>query len=170
MRYLTEASELTKQRLDIIQELQDLRGSEMICYVTGDRPTNANIPGMVSQVSQEHLRFVYDHLDRLGEIDHLDLFIYTRGGDADVPWPMVTSFESSRPSSRPLVPYHCHSAGTLICLGADEILMGTGGTLSSVDPTTVNPFNPRDPLNPAIPLGISVEDVNRIHHPSSRSC
>jgi hypothetical protein len=37
--------------------------------------------------------------------------------------------------------------------------MGTGGTLSSVDPTTANQFNPRDPLNPAIPLGISVEDV-----------
>jgi len=43
--------------------------------------------------------------------------------------------------------------------GADEILMGTGGTLSSVDPTTANQFNPRDPLNPAIPLGISVENV-----------
>ena len=43
--------------------------------------------------------------------------------------------------------------------GADKILMGTGGTLSSVDPTTANQFNPRDPLNLAIPLGISVEDV-----------
>jgi hypothetical protein len=159
MSYLTEASELTKQRLDIIQELQDLRGSQMICYVTGDRPTNANIPGMSSQVSQEHLRFVYDHLDRLGEVDHLDLFIYTRGGDADVPWPMVNFIREFATKFTALVPYHCHSAGTLICLGADEILMGTGGTLSSVDPTTANQFNPRDPLNPAIPLGISVEDV-----------
>jgi len=99
--------------------------------------TNANIPGMVSQVSQEHLRFVYDHLDRLGEIDHLDLFIYTRGGDADVPWPMVNFIREFATKFSALVPYHCHSAGTLICLGADEILMGTGGTLSSVDPTTV---------------------------------
>lgn len=37
--------------------------------------------------------------------------------------------------------------------------MGTGGTLSSFDPTTANQFNPRDPLNPATPLGISIEDV-----------
>ncbi|HYB59806.1 MAG TPA: hypothetical protein VEB88_06125, partial [Candidatus Acidoferrales bacterium] len=72
MSYLTEASELTKQRLDIIKELQDLRGTEVLCYVTGDRPTNANIPGMLSQVTQDHLRFIYDHLERMGEIDHLD--------------------------------------------------------------------------------------------------
>lgn len=37
--------------------------------------------------------------------------------------------------------------------------MGTGGTLSSFDPTTANQFNRRDPLNPATPLGISIEDV-----------
>jgi hypothetical protein len=48
MSGLTEASDLTKQRFDIIKELQELRGSEVICYVTGDRPTNANIPGMSS--------------------------------------------------------------------------------------------------------------------------
>ena len=159
MSSLTEASELTRQRLEIIQELQDTRGTELICYVTGDRPTNANIPGMISQVSQEHLRFIYDHLDRLGATDHLDLFIYTRGGDADVPWPMVNFIREFTSKFSALVPYHCHSAGTLICLGADEILRGKGGTLSSVDPTTANQFNPRDPLNPAIPLGISVEDV-----------
>ncbi|MDD1721680.1 MAG: hypothetical protein LUP95_06830 [Euryarchaeota archaeon] len=159
MSLLTETSELTRQRLEIIQELQDIRGSEVICYVTGDRPTNANIPGMISQVSQEHLRFIYDHLARLGEIDHLDLFIYTRGGDADVPWPMVNFIREFASKFSALIPYHCHSAGTLICLGADDILMGKGATLSSVDPTTANQFNPRDPLNPAIPLGISVEDV-----------
>jgi hypothetical protein len=63
MSGLTEASDLTKQRLDIIKELQELRGGEIICYVTGDRPTNANIPSMSSQVSQDHLRFVYDRAD-----------------------------------------------------------------------------------------------------------
>ncbi len=159
MSSLTETSELTRQRLEIIQELQDIRGSEVLCYVTGDRPTNANIPGMISQVSQEHLRFLYDHLDRLGDVDHLDLFLYTRGGDADVPWPMVNFIREFAAKFSALVPYHCHSAGTLICLGADDILMGKGATLSSVDPTTANQFNPRDPLNPAMPLGISVEDV-----------
>lgn len=159
MSVIDEKSELQRQRLEIIQELQDIRGTQIICYITGDRPTNANIPGMVSQVSQEHLRILYDHLDHLGETNHIDLFIYTRGGDADVPWPMVSYIREFCSKFSVLVPYHCHSAGTLICLGADDILMGKAATLSSVDPTTVNPFNPRDPLNPNIPLGISVEDV-----------
>jgi serine dehydrogenase proteinase len=159
MSIIDEKSDLQRQRLEIIKELQEIRGTEVICYITADRPTNANIPGMVSQVSQEHLRIIYDHLDHIGETNHLDLFIYTRGGDADVPWPMISYIREFCSKFSVLVPYHCHSAGTLICLGADDILMGKAATLSSVDPTTANQFNPRDPLNPGIPLGISVEDV-----------
>ncbi|HYA60816.1 MAG TPA: hypothetical protein VED16_01910, partial [Candidatus Acidoferrum sp.] len=126
MSMIDEKSDLQRQRLEIIKELQDLRGTEVICYITADRPTNANIPGMGSQVSQEHLRIIYDHLDHIGETDHVDLFIYTRGGDADVPWPMVSYIREFCTKFSVLVPYHCHSAGTLICLGADDILMGKG--------------------------------------------
>ncbi len=63
-----------------------------------------------------------------------------------------------------LIPYRCHSAGTLISLGADEIIMTKLAELTPVDPTSENhPFNPRaqNPLNPAqqISLPVSVEDV-----------
>jgi hypothetical protein len=36
----------------------------------------------------------------------------------------------------------------MICLGADEIVMGKMGEISPVDPTTANVFNPIDPINP----------------------
>ncbi len=49
------------------------------------------------------------------------------------------------------------SAGTLICLGANQVVMGDAAQLSPVDPTTQNPFNPRDPQGNPVP--ISVEDV-----------
>ncbi len=59
-----------------------------------------------------------------------------------------------------LVPYKAHSAGTLICLGADTIVMGKLGELTPVDPTTGHPFNPQNPTNPQQRLEVSVEDLN----------
>jgi hypothetical protein len=59
-----------------------------------------------------------------------------------------------------LVPYKAHSAGTLICLGADTIVMGKLGELTPVDPTTGHPFNPQDQANPQQKLEVSVEDLN----------
>lgn len=59
-----------------------------------------------------------------------------------------------------LVPYHAHSAGTLMALGANKIVMGKMGELSPTDPTTGHPFNPQDPSNPQQKMEISVEDVN----------
>ncbi len=58
-----------------------------------------------------------------------------------------------------IVPYRAHSAGTLICLGADNIVMARLGELTPVDPSTANDFNPQNPLNPAARIPISVEDV-----------
>jgi hypothetical protein len=58
-----------------------------------------------------------------------------------------------------IVPFRAHSAGTLICLGADEVVMTDAAELSPIDPTTGNQFNPADPSNPQSRFGISVEDV-----------
>lgn len=63
-----------------------------------------------------------------------------------------------------LIPFRCHSAGTLISLGADEIVMTKLAELTPVDPTSEShPFNPKiqNPTNPnqTQPLPVSVEDL-----------
>jgi hypothetical protein len=58
-----------------------------------------------------------------------------------------------------IVPFRAHSGGTLICLGADEVIMTESAQLSPIDPTAGNQFNPSDPTNPQTRFGISVEDV-----------
>jgi hypothetical protein len=61
-----------------------------------------------------------------------------------------------------------HSAGTLICLGADEIVMGRMADLGPVDPSVANQFNPivetQDIAQGKLPaprprIPISVEDL-----------
>ncbi len=59
-----------------------------------------------------------------------------------------------------IIPYRAHSAGTLISIGADKIVMGRLGELSPVDPSTGHPFNPENPLNQKQKMEISVEDLN----------
>jgi len=52
------------------------------------------------------------------------------------------------------------SSGTLICLGANEIVMSKYGSLSPIDPTTANKFNPTNPHDGNKVVPISVEDVS----------
>lgn len=146
------------ERIEEIQKLEDKRGSKIICYLTGDRqqfPTN---------IGEDVIPILYRHLELIGDQDNIDLFIYTRGGDMVVPIRIVKLIRNYCKKFSVLVPYRCHSAGTLICLGADEIIMTKLGELTPVDPTsTAHPFNPKNPnpLNPIqqIPLPVSVEDV-----------
>src|SRR5262249_51150765 len=58
-----------------------------------------------------------------------------------------------------LVSFWAHSAGTLIALGADKIYMTRFGTLSPIDPSVANEFNPHDPASPDDRIPIAVEDV-----------
>jgi len=137
-------------RLRIIQEIQAKRkGSKVLVYFTGDRP------GRETQIAEDIIPIIHDHLQRFGNVKDLDLFIYTRGGIIFAPWRLVTLAREFTGHLSVLVPFRCHSAGTLIALGANEIVMTNMGELSPVDPQFVNPGGG---VNPAGDRR-SVEDV-----------
>jgi hypothetical protein len=139
---------------DIIKKLETERGSRIISYITGDRqPFATNIAGDV-------VPLLGNLLDEMGKVKKISLFLYTLGGDMLTPFRVVKLIRNHCDEFEVLVPYKAHSAGTLICLGADKIVMSKLGELSPVDPTTGHPFNPQNPQNPQQPLGISVEDLN----------
>jgi hypothetical protein len=141
------------QRLAHIRELEKIRGSRIISYLTGDRGIAA------TPIADDVLRIVYDHLTAIRQVDQIDIVIYSRGGDAMLPWPLVNTIRSFCKRFCVLVPFRAHSAATLIGLGADEIVMTPIAQLTPVEPTITMPFNPPDPANPGRQLGINVEDV-----------
>ena len=57
-----------------------------------------------------------------------------------------------------MIPYRCHSAGTIAVLGADAIVMGPKAELGPIDTTMNTPYNPTHPKTGET-LPISVEDV-----------
>lgn len=139
---------------NLIQKIEKARNSKVITYVTGDRQP------FVTKVAEDIIPIFAKHLEKIGKQDKISLFLYTRGGDMITPIRLIKLMRSYANEIEMIIPYRAHSAGTLISIGADKIVMGRLGELSPVDPSTGHPFNPENPLNQKQKMEISVEDLN----------
>lgn len=144
---------LRNKRLSLIRAIEKKRNSKVITYVTNDR---LNLQTMIAE---DVVPIINDHLraTKVGKDTKIDLFIYSRGGDSDVPWSLVSLFREYVPngSFNVLIPYKAHSAATLISLGADEIVMSRKAEMGPID-ATITQIDPQTQR----PNSISVEDVN----------
>ena len=139
---------------NLIQKIEDKRNSKVITYVTGDRQP------FVTKVAEDIIPIFARHLEKIGRQKTISLFLYTRGGDMITPIRLIKLIRSYADEVEMIIPYRAHSAGTLISIGADKIVMGRLGELSPVDPSTGHPFNPENPINKKQKMEISVEDLN----------
>lgn len=144
-----------KTRKEIMQKLEKAINAKVLTLVTGDRS------GMETRIAPDILPLVSEHISHIGPQDEIALFIYTPGGDTIAGWGMVNLIRQYCKKLKVLVPFRSLSCGTLISLGADEIVMGKRGLLSPVDPSVASPFNPTAPA-PAGQISllpVSVEDM-----------
>ncbi|MFH1392517.1 MAG: hypothetical protein ABIG90_02450 [bacterium] len=139
---------------NLIQKIEQSRGSKLVAYVTGDRDP------FKTKIADDVVPIFNKHLDKIGQQDLISIFLYTRGGDMLAPLRLIKLLKSYTKQIEVIVPYRAHSAGTLIAIGADKIVMGRLGELSPVDPSTSHPFNPANPIDPKQKMQISVEDLH----------
>jgi hypothetical protein len=140
-------------RSAILDEIGAELHAGVLAYVTGDREN------LETEVGLDVLLRVPRHLEAIGKQDRLALVLYTLGGDTNTPWPFVNFLRAYCDELFVLVPFWAHSAGTLIALGADKIFMTRFGTLSPIDPSVTNEFNPHDPASLGDRIPIAVEDM-----------
>ena len=147
----------TQQRKEIIATLEGKLSARLLVVVTGDRQ------GMETRIAPDILPLISEHLANIGTTENLALFIYTPGGDTIVGWGLVNLLRQYCKKLKVLVPFRALSCGTLIALGADNIIMGRHGFLSPIDPSVSSPFNPTTPgvQQPGAVslLQVSVEDM-----------
>jgi len=150
------------KRLFLLDTIGQARNSKVIGYVTASRNN------LGAGIGIDVIRVLRDHLSVIGKVDKIDLFLITRGGYALAPLRLISLLREFAVKVGVVVPYMAHSAGTLICLGGDEIVMGAMGELGPVDPSVSNHFNPVQSGDdfpsgkmptPRPRLPISVEDV-----------
>jgi hypothetical protein len=124
----------------------------MVTLVLGDRPA------FQTQVAEDCIRPLYDHLLQIGRVPRLQLFLYSLGGHTEVPWKIVNTIRQFCDSFEVIVPYKAYSAATMICMGADKILMTRKSELGPVDPSLM--INPQNGAQPTLVLrDLGVEDV-----------
>lgn len=148
------------ENMELIQKIEQEESAKLISYVLADR-----IQGPSASIATDALGLFYRHLEAIGDVPKIALFLYSTGGDTMVPWRLINLVREYCKELVTLVPDKAFSSATLICLGSNEIVMTKMAALSPIDPSVANAFNPPLPLPQGAPpqpiqrVPISVEDV-----------
>jgi len=146
---------MSDKRTSLLSALEDARGSRLLVYFTGDRR------GLETIVHSEVLDLFTQHLDAMADVRKISLFLYTRGGDTLAAWSIANLLRQFCEELEIIVPSKAQSAGTLMCLAADRIIMTKQATLGPIDPSVAAPLGPPRPGAPAVGhMPVSVEDVS----------
>jgi hypothetical protein len=140
-------------RKPIFEKIENLRSSLVISYITGDRRQ------METQISKEVIDIFVEHLDAVGPTNKISLVLHTNGGDTAAAWQLVNLLHTFCDTLEVIVPSKALSAGTLISLGADNIVMTKQAALGPIDPSINHPLNPVVPNAPQVKAPVSVEAV-----------
>ncbi|SFB51019.1 SDH family Clp fold serine proteinase [Delftia tsuruhatensis] len=140
-------------RKPLLERLAAMRGSTVISYITGDRRQ------LETQISPEIVDLFVQHLDHIGPVPKLSLLLTTNGGDTAVAWRLINLLHTFCDELEVIIPSKALSAGTLISLGANRIVMTKQAALGPIDPSVNNPLNPPVPQAPHVRVPVSVEAV-----------
>ena len=142
-------------RTGLLRQIEDDRCTKAILYATGDRN------GLETRIGQDVIDLFVDHLDDIGPVRRISLILYTSGGNTSAAWNIVNLIRMFCDDFEVIAPGKCMSAGTLISLGADRIVMTKQATLGPIDPTIQHALGPSIPgASPDARAGVSVEAVN----------
>jgi hypothetical protein len=142
-------------RIENYKKLEQMRGSKLLVYVTSDRQ-NAE-----TNIGADILSPFSNHLDLIGDVDKISLYIYSNGGSTLAAWSLVNLIRSFCKDFELIIPFRCQSAATLISLGSDRIVMTKQATLGPIDPSTNGLMNPQVNISgQSIRVPVSVEHVN----------
>jgi len=125
----------------LIEKLQAIRGRRAILYA--------------SALIESSVPVLYECLRRGGRGDDLDLVLSTNGGTIVAARQVALLLREFAGHVTIVVPHRARSAGTLLCLSADELVLGPLAELGPVDST----MDSRGTPPPDAPQNISAQDI-----------
>lgn len=112
-----------KDRVERIKAIQGLRNSKVVVYYSVDTLTG------------DHAEILFDLLETVRKQTRLDLFLLSPGGFADPAFKMAALCRDfAEDSFAVIIPHYAKSAATLLCLGSDELVMGSPSEIGPIDP------------------------------------
>jgi len=125
-----------QKRKKYFTQLEKEFDGHVISYITSDRAR------FETQIAPDAIDLFIAHLDKIGIVNRILLFLYTRGGDTSAAWNIVNLVRMYCDELYVIIPHKAHSAGTIISIGANKIIMTKQATLSPIDPSVTTPLNP----------------------------
>lgn len=117
------------QRQALIRDIETASGRHLICYVAG----------IAAPVDREDIVCFVDLLHNIPSGEDVDLLLHTGGGDIDAAEKLISMVRKRVGTGelRVVVPDYAKSAGTMMALGADSIVMSDTSELGAIDPQII---------------------------------
>jgi hypothetical protein len=103
---------------------------------------------------------MYEVLRVVKPSGHITLFVKSSGGDGQSALRCIHLLREHAARLSVLAPLECASAGTMLALGADEILMGPLAFLTPIDTSLEHDLGPVDPRNE--PTSVGHDELQRV--------
>lgn len=115
-------------RQQLIRQIEEKTGSCLLCYVA------------TAEIDRDDVMFFVDMIHNVARGSNIDLMLHTPGGDVDAAEKLIELIRSRKADGlfRVIIPDRAKSAGTLIALGADRIVMSDTSELGTIDPQYVS--------------------------------
>ena len=130
------ARAMYQERRKYYSELESIRESKVLMYFTSDRR------GMPAKIATDAVDLFVKHLDAIGDVEKITLYLYSQGGGISAAWTLINLIRGFCKHLEVVVPRKAHSAATLICIGADNLIMTKQATLGPIDPSIETALNP----------------------------
>ncbi len=113
-------------RQALMKSIEDEWNCRLICYVSGKAAT----------IDRDDIVGFMEMLHNIEPEASIDLLLHTRGGDVDAAEKMMTLVQATVGAGkfRVIIPDFAKSAGTLMVLGADTLIMSDSSELGTIDP------------------------------------
>lgn len=115
------------QRQQLIKEIEEETGRILLCFVGGD----------CAEIHRDDTVGFVDLLHNVHAGDEVDLLLHSVGGDIDAAEKLIRLVRAKvgvGATIRAVIPDYAKSAGTLLALGADKLVMSDSSELGTIDP------------------------------------
>ena len=121
---------------DAVVNLEKCRSSTVLSYIASDTSLIGpeDSPALVDTIEMV--------LPETGKINKLDLFLHSPGGFIESAHKIVRICKEYSEEFNVIVPFAAKSSATVICLGANEIVMTSIAELGPIDPIIQHPYKP----------------------------
>lgn len=151
----TSPQALRQERIKLIRAIQHIRKRPLVVYSTNIESSGPGIPAFIHPQDIIPLSEVLDSVKG----DSLDFMLETPGGLSEVTVDIVNLLRPRFKSVAFIVPHMAMSAGTILVMSGDEILMDHRSSLGAIDPQFMGPDGRPQPAQ-AILAGIEMIKEN----------